>query len=287
MRILSFDTTNNCVSIALLDCANGDSEKVVSERLFVASGNERQESVTLLLPAVDEMLSETGWKKSDLDLIIVGIGPGSFTGIRIGVVTARTLAQALNLPLAGVSLLDCYAAKVLETAGELSEFAVILSGGRGHFYFAAYRNTVATYGVASTEGDSARHASATEIVKPQHGTVVELNAVLSTSHTWAVEPSLLESLSVDCAEKSLVELPKLDNIAAFQGILGWRRVSLRKSSDANSLASSGVSEENGRDTKGLRQSLLNDYPYRIVEPLYLRGASVTLKGSDGKATATT
>lgn len=313
MRILSFDTTNNCVSIALLDCESGVGEKreqaenVVSERLFVATGNERQESVTLLLPAVDEMLSETGWRKSDLDLIIVGLGPGSFTGIRIGVVTARTLAQALNLPLAGVSLLDCYAAKLMETTGELSEFSVVLSGGRGHYYFAAYQNVSdsdlakhgvapseggvnsdrTTHGVAPTEGNHGRRAAITEVVKPQHGTVVELNAVLSTSHTWAVEPSLLESLTVDCANKSLIELPKLDNIAAFQGLLGWRRVSLSKSSDGNSLASSGVSEENGRDVKGLRQSLLNDYPYRIVEPLYLRGASVTLKGNDGKATATT
>ncbi|MBA3993882.1 MAG: tRNA (adenosine(37)-N6)-threonylcarbamoyltransferase complex dimerization subunit type 1 TsaB [Cyanobacteria bacterium DS2.3.42] len=297
MRILSFDTTNNCVSIALLECESEVGEKreqaenVVSERLFVATGNERQESVTLLLPAVDEMLSETGWKKSDLDLIIVGLGPGSFTGIRIGVVTARTLAQALNLPLAGVSLLDCYAAKLMETSGELSEFAVVLSGGRGHYYFAAYQNVsdsdLAKHGVAPTEGNHGRRAAITEVVKPQHGTVVELNAVLSTSHTWAVEPSLLEALTVDCANKSLIELPKLDNIAAFQGLLGWRRVSLSKSSDGNSLASSGVSEENGRDVKGLRQSLLNDYPYRIVEPLYLRGASVTLKGNDGKATATT
>ncbi len=136
---------------------------------------------------------------------------------------------------------------MLESAGDLSEFAVVLSGGRGHFYFASYRNALdlepATHGVVPAVGDLARHAVATEIVKPQHGTVVELNAVLSTSHTWAVEPSLLESLSVDCADKSLIELPQLDNIAAFQGILGWRRVSLRKSSDANSLASSGVSEE--------------------------------------------
>ncbi len=294
MRILSFDTTNNCVSIALLDCESGVGEKhhqaenVVSERLFVAAGNERQESVTLLLPAVDEMLGESGWKKSDLDLIIVGIGPGSFTGIRIGVVTARTLAQALNLPLAGVSLLDCYAAKVLEQNKDLSEFAVVLSGGRGHFYFAAYRNALdsdrATHGVAPTDGNN---VALLEVVKPQHGTVVELNAVLSTSHTWAVEPPLLESLAVDCANKSLIELPKLGNIAAFQGILGWRRVSLSKSSGTNSLASAGISEENGRDATGLRQSLLNDYPYRIVEPLYLRGASVTLKGNDGKATAIT
>jgi tRNA threonylcarbamoyl adenosine modification protein YeaZ len=277
MRILSFDTTNNCVSIALLE-----SGKVVCERLFVATGSERQESVTLLLPAVDEMLSERCWKKTDLDLLVVGVGPGSFTGIRIGVVTARTLAQALNLPLTGVSLLDCYAAKVAEKAGELSEFAIVLSGGRGHFYFAAYKKNVdggrETHGVAPTE-----------TVPPQHGTVVELKAVLSSTQTWAVEPSLVEALSVECADRSLIELPKLENIAAFQGILGWRRVSLSKLPSAIFLASSGVSEENGRDVevKRWRQSLLIDYPYRIVEPLYLRGASVTLKGSDGKATATT
>ncbi|MCC7529086.1 MAG: tRNA (adenosine(37)-N6)-threonylcarbamoyltransferase complex dimerization subunit type 1 TsaB [Candidatus Melainabacteria bacterium] len=297
MRILSFDTTNNCVSIALLE-----SGKVVCERLFVATGSERQESVTLLLPAVDEMLSESGWKKTDLDLLVVGLGPGSFTGIRIGVVTARTLAQALNLPLTGVSLLDCYAAKVAAEAGDLSEFAIVLSGGRGHFYFASYRKDVdgdqETHGAVHTEinadnrathGAAPAEAAFVEFVPPQHGTLVELKSRLSPVRTWAVEPSLTEALSVECADGGLIELPKLDNIAAFQGILGWRRVSLSKLPSAIFLASSGVSEENGRDVqvKRLRQSLLIDYPYHIVEPLYLRGASVTLKGNDGKATATT
>ncbi len=272
MRILSFDTTNNCVSIALLERDN-----VVSERLFAATGNARQESVTLLLPSIDEMLSEAGWRKSDIDLLVVGIGPGSFTGIRIAVVTARTLAQALNLPLTGVSLLDCYAAKLHECVGETSEFAVVLSGGRGHFYFASYRKP--------SDDKSAKPDVEEGSVKPQHGTVVDLNSLLSGIQIWVVEPSLMESLSSECAKQKLTELPKLDNVAAFQGCLGWRRVSLSKSVDGVSLASSGVSEENEPDAKGLRQSLLVEYPYRIIEPLYLRGASVTLKGNDAKATA--
>ncbi|MBX9950686.1 MAG: tRNA (adenosine(37)-N6)-threonylcarbamoyltransferase complex dimerization subunit type 1 TsaB [Candidatus Obscuribacterales bacterium] len=276
MRILSFDTTNNCVSIALLE-----DETVVSERLFVSSGGERQESVTLLLPAIDEMLQEASWKKSALDLIAVGIGPGSFTGIRIAVVTARTLAQALNLPLTGVSLLDCYAAKLAEIEGDLPEFSVVLSGGRGHFYFASYKK------VDSSANSSCSTVALEEVVAPQHGTLPDLKIALASSNTWAVDSSSIESLSSVSGARA-VELPNLANIAAFQGVLACRRVAQRKLKNAASLASTGVSEENGRGAlpADTRESLLSDYPYRTVEPLYLRGASVTLKGSDGKATAT-
>ncbi len=278
MRILSFDTTNNSVSIALLDC-----EKIVSQRLFRATGSERQESVTLLLPAVDEMLEEARWKKSDLQLLVVGIGPGSFTGIRIGVVTARTLAQALNLPLVGVSLLDSYAAMLLESSPDLAEFAVVLSGGRGHFYFAAYRN-----GLCQPEQEVSEQTRIIEVVKAQHGNLPEMNAALACNKTWAVETPLVEALAGEAksTDRNLVELPLLANIAAFQGGLALKRISDSKSSCSNSLASLAVSEENERDHNHLKESLLVEYPYRLVEPLYLRGASVTLKGNDGKATAT-
>lgn len=279
MRILSFDTTNNCVSIALLD-----SEIPVGERLFVSSGGERQESVTLLLPSIDEMLQEAGWKKSDLDLLVVGIGPGSFTGIRIAVVTARTLAQALNLPLTGVSLLDCYAAKLSETEKGIKEFAVVLSGGRGHFYFASYRTSGEPQSAPGQDGGS---TAPFEVVKPQHGTLPDMKIALSASKNWGLDPSLMESLS-GTGGTNFIELPELANIATFQGVLAYRRVSQSKFDQAKSLASSGVSEENGRGVLAAdaKQSLLNDYPYRVVEPLYLRGASVTLKGTDGKASAT-
>lgn len=277
MRILSFDTTNNCVSIALLD-----GENVVGERLFVSSGTQRQESVTLLLPAVDEMLEQAGWRKSTLDLLVVGIGPGSFTGIRIAVVTARTLAQALNLPLTGVSLLDCYAAKIAEAESDLAEFSVILSGGRGHFYFSAYEKER----LADSAENSTVTASMREMVTPQHGTLPDMKIALSCSKNWFVDPFLLESLA-STNGIVLKELPELGNIAKFQGVLSHRRVSLRKSAGVDSLDSSSLSEENEPGVlNGIaKESLLNEYPYRIVEPLYLRGASVTLKGNDGKATA--
>lgn len=289
MRILSFDTTNNCVSIALLE-----REKVVAERLFVSSGGERQESVTLLLPSIDEMLQQAQWRKTDLDLLVVGVGPGSFTGIRIAVVTARTLAQALNLPLTGVSLLDCYAAKLAEEQGELGEFSVILSGGRGHFYFAAYEKETQLAQSSQTSAHESVGSPQTpipptlrETVSAQHGTLPDMKIALSASKNWGLDSTLMEPLFATGGTRS-IELPKLGNIAAFQGALAYRRVSQRKSANGTSLASSAVSEENGRGVSAVeaKESLLNDFPYRTVEPLYLRGASVTLKGNDGKATTT-
>ncbi len=236
MRILSFDTTNSCVSVALLN----DGERLC-ERLFRATGTERQESVTLLLPAIKEMLGELEWKKSELELIVVGVGPGSFTGIRIAVVTARTLAQALDLPLLGVSLLDCYAAS-LQT-----DSAVILSAGRGHFYFAAFSDVASGRPVES--------------VVAQHGTIDVLKEVLGHVETWAVEPSLVEVLAEQ--HKDVVVLPEISNIAIKQGELAWQKVSM------------------------ITDEIRDRYRYQSVEPLYLRGASVTLKGKDGKAATTT
>lgn len=236
MRILSFDTTNSCVSVALLN----DGE-LLCQRLFRATGLERQESVTLLLPAVKEMLAELKWSKDELSLLVVGVGPGSFTGIRIAVVTARTLAQALDLPLLGVSLLDCYASALQKDS------AVILSAGRGHFYFASFSQVSGGHPI--------------EAVAAQHGTIDTLKEVIGNVENWAAEPSLIELLSEH--HKNVVALPEISNIAVKQGELAWQKVSI------------------------ITDDIRNLYRYHLVEPLYLRGASVTLKGKDGKAATTT
>ncbi len=271
MRILSFDTTNNCVSIALLE-----HDVLKAQRQFSQTGSERQESVTLLIPSIDELLQSIDWQKNDIDLIVVGVGPGSFTGIRIGVVTARTLAQALNLPLVGVSLFDCYAERFAPMHEMSPHVAIVLSGGRGHYFFAAYRNSL------PWKQDL--------LIAPTHGNLEEMKSALQDVNQWLVDASTYPTISaLPEPRKPVEELLPIENVAANQGVIAARRVSLSKSLTAQKVASAEVSEDNKRDAKvgGLRQALLEEFSYRSVEPLYLRGASVTLKGSDGKAAATT
>lgn len=96
MLILAFDTATDVATSAIV--ADGS---IIAERV----GRPQ-----LLLADVDEMLGATGHRAADLTGIVVGTGPGSFTGMRIGLAVARGLGLALDLPVAGVSTLDALAA---------------------------------------------------------------------------------------------------------------------------------------------------------------------------------
>jgi len=96
MLILAFDTATDVATSALV--ADGE---VVGERTSRA---------VTLLEDVDALLRQAGARTRDVEALAVGIGPGSFTGVRIGLATARGLALALDLPVAGVSTLDALAA---------------------------------------------------------------------------------------------------------------------------------------------------------------------------------
>jgi tRNA threonylcarbamoyladenosine biosynthesis protein TsaB len=93
---LAFDTATEIATSALLEDG-----RVLGER----SGEPRA-----LLEDVDALLAAAGAAPRDLDALVVGTGPGSFTSTRIGLATARGLALALDLPVAGVSTLDALAA---------------------------------------------------------------------------------------------------------------------------------------------------------------------------------
>jgi tRNA threonylcarbamoyladenosine biosynthesis protein TsaB len=96
MLILAFDTATDVATSALVS----DGE-VLGERVSRA---------VTLLEDVDALVRQAGAHTSDIDALAVGIGPGSFTGVRVGLATARGLALALGVPVAGVSTLDALAA---------------------------------------------------------------------------------------------------------------------------------------------------------------------------------
>jgi tRNA threonylcarbamoyl adenosine modification protein YeaZ len=93
---LAFDTATNDATSALVD----DGEVL----------GERTSRAVTLLEDVDALLRQGGAHPRDLGALVVGVGPGSFTGVRIGLAAARGLALALDLPGAGVSTLDALAA---------------------------------------------------------------------------------------------------------------------------------------------------------------------------------
>lgn len=100
MNLLAIDTSNNVLGVSILkgDLVVGD----------VMTNLTRNHSVRLM-PAVENLMKDVGMKPEELDRIAVANGPGSYTGVRIGVSTAKTMAWAMDIPVVGVSSLEVLA----------------------------------------------------------------------------------------------------------------------------------------------------------------------------------
>ncbi|WP_100334206.1 tRNA (adenosine(37)-N6)-threonylcarbamoyltransferase complex dimerization subunit type 1 TsaB [Bacillus alkalisoli] len=101
MKVLAIDTSTYVLGIAIVD-----NEKVVGELIT----NLKKNHSLRAMPAVEQLMKECGITPKDLDRIVVANGPGSYTGVRLGVTIAKTLAWSLNIPLVGVSSLQLLAA---------------------------------------------------------------------------------------------------------------------------------------------------------------------------------
>ncbi|UOY01092.1 tRNA (adenosine(37)-N6)-threonylcarbamoyltransferase complex dimerization subunit type 1 TsaB [Blastococcus sp. PRF04-17] len=102
MLVLALDTATPTLVAGLARWSGGADVEVLADHA-VPSGNRHAE---LLTPAIEQVLAEAGLGVGDLDAVVTGLGPGPFTGLRVGVVTAAALADARGLPAVGVCSLD-------------------------------------------------------------------------------------------------------------------------------------------------------------------------------------
>ena len=100
MKILSIDTSSSNCATALLE-----EDKLIDEN-SLNNGLTHSEN---LMPLIDELLRRNNTKLKDIDLISVSVGPGSFTGIRIGIATIKAMAEVHNIKVAGVTSLETLA----------------------------------------------------------------------------------------------------------------------------------------------------------------------------------
>ncbi len=127
MKYLTIDTTTKVTALAL-----AEDGKLIAEGFLHTSKTHSER----LIPVLDQVLKASAWSLQDLDFIGVARGPGSFTGIRIGIATAQGLAQVLKIPLVGVLSLDS-----LAWAGHSrSEIvAPVLDARKNEWYSALYQ----------------------------------------------------------------------------------------------------------------------------------------------------
>jgi tRNA threonylcarbamoyl adenosine modification protein YeaZ len=125
--LLAFDTATPAVTVAV-----HDGTRVLAQAATVDARRQGE----LLAPYIEKVLAEAGADRAALTAVVAGAGPGPYTGLRTGLVTARVLASALGIPAYGICTLDVIAADAAAVAGR--PFLVATDARRGEVYWARY-----------------------------------------------------------------------------------------------------------------------------------------------------
>ncbi len=127
MYILALESTGQHASVALTD-EKGNIEEIINPG--------RLNHLETMVPMIDELMQKCKLQLSDMTAIAASMGPGSFTGIRIGVTTARTLAQALDIETIGVPTLDAFCYNMKDFSGVICP---VFDARRNQVYAGAFR----------------------------------------------------------------------------------------------------------------------------------------------------
>lgn len=139
MLVLTIDTATPSLTIGLVDASDSAVARVLAQKISEDTRGHNEK----LTPMVQEALAEAGISCSDLDAVVVGCGPGPFTGLRVGMASAAAFADALNIPVYRVCSLDAIA----QTMDD-SRVLVVTDARRREIYYATYRDKVRISGPA-------------------------------------------------------------------------------------------------------------------------------------------
>ncbi len=128
MKIVAIETAGAESSVALADFSDDAISFSTQRRL------SHRNAAAELIPALQSMLQEAAWQPSEIEGVAVTAGPGSFTGVRIGLATAKGLVESRNVPLLAVSSLALLAAQHTSDG----ERCALLDAGRGELYAARF-----------------------------------------------------------------------------------------------------------------------------------------------------
>ena len=209
--LLALDTSTRTVGVALYDGV-----QVLSESVW----NSKDYHTVELAPAVAETLSKSGVNIEDLQALVVALGPGSFTGLRIGLALAKGIALVRHLPLIGIPTLDVLAAS--QPLDDL-QLAAVLRAGRGRLAVGWYKAE-----------NSAWHSSGdVEILTPEELTQRIQSPTLVCGELEEEERRLLGRKRKNVALASPAQSLRRP---AFLAELGWRRWQQEDVDDPATLA---------------------------------------------------
>ena len=174
VTVLAIDTSTPAVVAAVLRRADDGVISLCAERIVVDAHAHAEQ----LTPNVVAAVADSGLTMSDLDAIVVGCGPGPFTGLRIGMATAAAYGHALGLPVRGVCSLDAIGGR---TTGEV---LVVTDARRREVYWARYRDGTRIEG-PGVDGLAAVPIDGAELVSGAQPTPAGLVAAVGD---WEAEP---------------------------------------------------------------------------------------------------
>ncbi|WP_413111340.1 tRNA (adenosine(37)-N6)-threonylcarbamoyltransferase complex dimerization subunit type 1 TsaB [Thaumasiovibrio sp. DFM-14] len=184
IKILAVDTaTENC-SVALR----------VGNDVIHRSAIAPREHTTKILPMVDEVLAEGGMTLSQLDALAFGRGPGSFTGVRIGIGIAQGLAFGADLPMVGVSTLEAMAQACYRQHGA-EQVLTAIDARMGELYWAQYQRNGGIWHCCGEE----------QVIAPEELQINQQDGVwLSAGTGWDAYPTLAEQLGMNITPSGIL-----------------------------------------------------------------------------------